>query len=73
MLKTQNIDSAKLFKAMEKKGIKTSKFCEVFGISRQAFWKKCKGITQFRMPEVYVMCDLLNLSDEEKVEIFFPD
>ena len=73
MVKTQNIDVAKLYKAMDKKGIKTSKFCEQLGISRQAFNKKCSGATQFKLPEVYVMGDLLGLSDDEKVEIFFPE
>lgn len=42
------------------------------GISRQAFDKKRKGITPFRASEVFVLCSLLNLTDEEKVLIFKP-
>ena len=42
------------------------------GISRQAFDKKRKGKTPFRASEVFVLCNLLNLTDEEKVLIFKP-
>lgn len=73
MVKTQNIDVEKLALARKKSGIKSSKFCEELGISRQAFSNKCKGKTQFRMSEVYVMGDLMRLTDEEKDAIFFPN
>lgn len=42
------------------------------GISRQAFAKKRKGLIPFRASEVYVLCDLLHISEEERIKIFYP-
>lgn len=73
MVKTQNIDSERLSIAIEKSGLKPSFISEKLGISRQALNDKKKGKTAFRQSEVYVMCDLLRLSDEESTQIFFPE
>lgn len=73
MVKTQDIDVEGLALARKKAGITSGKFCEELGISRQSFFKKCKGKTKFRMSEVYVMSDLMRLTDTEKNAIFFPD
>lgn len=72
MVKTQNIDTALLDEAIDNSGLKTGYIVEQLGISRQAFDKKRKGINAFRQSEVYVLCDLLRLSDAQKVDIFFP-
>lgn len=45
---------------------------EQLGISRQAFYKKRKGMIPFRASEVYVLCDLLNISADERPKIFYP-
>lgn len=42
------------------------------GISRQAFDKKRKGRYAFRTSEIYVLCDLLNIPNEDKKKIFYP-
>ena len=73
MVKTQNIDVEKLAEVRKKAAIKTSRFCHEMGVSRQSFYNKCKGKTQFRMSEVFVMATLLGLSDEDKNAIFFPE
>lgn len=73
MVKTQNIDAERLNIAIEKSGLKPGFICEKLGISRQALIDKKKGKTAFRQSEVYVMCDLLRLSDEESTQIFFPE
>lgn len=52
-------------------GLKQTFICETLGISMQAFIKKKRGITPFRVAEVYVLCDLLHISKEEKPLIFF--
>lgn len=57
---------------IEKSGLKISFIVEKLGISRNAFDKKRKGITPFRVSEVYVLCDLLHISDEDKGKIFYP-
>lgn len=73
MVKTQNVDTELLEKAIERSGLRVSFICEQLGISRQAFDRKRKGYFSFRQSEVYVLCSLLNLSNEEKIKIFFPE
>ena len=73
MVKTQNVDTELLEQAIERSGLKVSYIYEQLGISRQAFAHKRKGHFSFRQSEVYVLCSLLNLNDEEKVKIFFPE
>ena len=73
MIKTQNVDTTLLNEAIEKSGLKVNYILEQLGISRQAFDKKRKGCTAFRQSEVYVLCDLLKLDGDKKIEIFFPE
>lgn len=72
MVKTQNVDTALLDEAIAKSGLRVTYIVEQLGISRQAFDRKRKGQYSFRQSEVYVLCDLLNLNDEQKRLIFFP-
>ena len=73
MVKTQNVDTELLNQAIEKSGLKTTFITEKLGISKQAYHKKRLGKSAFRQSEVYVMCDLLKLDDEQKKQIFFPE
>lgn len=73
MVKTQNVDTELLKKAIVKSGLKLSYIVDTLGMSRQAFHKKQKGDTPFRQSEVYVICDLLKLNPEESSKIFFPE
>ena len=70
MVKTQNVDTELLDKAIERSGRKTSYICDQLGITRQAFNKKRTGKTAFRKSEVFVMNQLLNLDAEESSKIF---
>lgn len=72
MVKAQNVDTELLADAMAKSGLRNSFFYEKLGISKQSFSNKCRGVTAFRKSEVFVMCSLLHLSDEEGMKIFFP-
>jgi len=55
-------------------GLKIGYIVEKIGLSRFGFDKKRKGITPFRVSEIYVLCDLLGISDdEEKTKIFYPE
>ena len=70
MIKTQNVDSDLLSKYIKSSGVKIGHLVHELGISRQAFDKKRKGEIAFRASEVYVVCDLLRIPDEEKRKIF---
>jgi hypothetical protein len=73
MVKTQYIDVKLLEDAIEKSGLRIQHIIDNLGISRQAFDKKRKGQVAFRQSEVYVMCDLLKITDDNmKMRIFFP-
>ena len=68
MINTQLLDER-----IEQSGLKINYIIEKLGLSKNGFGKKRKGITPFRTAEIYVLCDLLNLSDEDKNNIFFAD
>lgn len=53
-------------------GLRTNFIIEKLGLSANGFYKKKNGVTPFRVAEVYVICDLLHISEEEKSEIFLP-
>ena len=74
MVKTQNIDTDLLEKYIASSGLKTSFICEQLGITKQAFSNKKLGRFAFRQSEVYVLCDLLKITDKDtKDKIFFPE
>lgn len=68
MVNTQLLDMK-----IEESGLRIGYIIEKIGLSRNGFDKKRKGKTPFRIAEIYVLCDLLRLSDSEKSEIFFAD
>lgn len=72
MVKTANINTVLLDEAIARSGLKIQFIVEKLGISRQAFDNKRKGDAAFRQSEVYVLCDLLKLNDEQGRKIFFP-
>jgi len=70
MVKTQNVDTELLNEYIKKSGLRINFIVQTLGISRQAFDRKRKGLTSFRAPEVYVLCDLLKIPDDVKPKIF---
>lgn len=67
------VNSDLLDKKIEESGLKVSFIIEKLGLSHNGFYKKKNGITPFRASEVYVLCDLLKITDEgEKKLIFMP-
>lgn len=70
MVKAQNVDAALLDSYLTNSGLRMGFICDKLGISRQAFDKKRKGISSFRAAEVYVICDLCNITDQDKKKIF---
>ena len=68
MVNTQLLDEK-----IERSGFRIGFLIEKLGLSRNGFDKKRKGKTPFRLAEVYVLSDLLKLSESEEREIFFAD
>ena len=46
-----------------------SDMCEMLGISRSAFYRKCNGITEFTQSEIKKIVDYLDL--KSPMDIFF--
>lgn len=68
------IDAVLLDEKINNSGLKVNYIVESLGISREAFYKKKNGRTPFRKSEIYVICDLLKITnDEEKTKIFYPE
>ena len=72
MVKAQNVDTALLEKALTKSGLKNSYICEKLGISKQSWSNKRRGVTAIRQSEVFVLCVLLHLEEDEAKKIFYP-
>lgn len=72
MIKVLYVDEKLLEEKIIISGLKIDFICETLGISPQAFIKKRKGITPFRVAEVFVLCVLLNIAPEERAKIFSP-
>lgn len=68
MINTQLLDEK-----IESSGLYLKFIIEKLGLSRNGFDKKRKGKTPFRTAEIYVLGDLLKLSEDDKREIFFAD
>lgn len=66
MVNTQLLD-----KKLEQSGYRISHIVNTLGLSKNGFDKKRKGITPFRAAEIYVISDLLKLTDQEKDAIFY--
>lgn len=66
MVNTQLLDEY-----IDKSGLKIYRICEILGISRQAFRKKRKGLVPFKAAEIYVLCEILHITDDRDA-IFIP-
>ena len=63
------MNKARLEYEMNLRGVSRSKLCEILGISRSAFYRKCNGISEFTQGEIQKIVDFLNL--ETPMGIFF--
>ena len=66
------VNSELLKEKVVNSGLKTGFIVEKLGLSRQGFYNKLNGYTPFTVPEVYVLCSLLSISDEDSIKIFYP-
>ena len=60
-----------LREAMREKGITVNRMCLEIGISRKAFWSKCKGKSEFKQSEIAKIVELLGT--KYGTAIFFPN
>ena len=63
------MDEARLEYEMKKRGINNSQMCARLNMSRSAFYRKKKGITEFTQGEIQAIIDILGL--ESPVGVFF--
>ena len=63
------MNTALLEYRMKENGKSISNMCEMLGISRSAFYRKCKGKSEFTQSEIQKIVDYLKL--DSPVEIFF--
>lgn len=73
MVETQRVDSKLLFEKISASGYKIGYIADMLGLSRQGFYMKCHGDTPFRKSEIYVLCDLLKITDDIAPKIFYPE
>ena len=60
-----------LDKYINKSGLKISFIAEQLGITVQSFGQKRNNLSSFKAAEIYVLCDLLHITDD-KDKIFCP-
>lgn len=51
-------------------GLKIGAVANKIGISRMAFYNKVNNFTSFTVAEVFMLCDVLDILDDEKPKIF---
>lgn len=56
---------------MKRKLVGIEDMCKRLSISRSAFYRKCRGISQFTLKEIKTIVETLNL--DSPVDIFFAD
>lgn len=64
------MDKNKLLYFIKDRGYKVESFCEKLGLSYAAFYGKCKE-NRFLLKEIWDISDLLNLTIDDIVSIFF--
>lgn len=60
-----------LRECIRKSGLRISYICERLQLSREAFRLKMNGSREFKVSEMVVLCDLLELSPDMRDAIFF--
>ena len=63
------MDMALLFYEMKRKNVTIKMMCEKLGMSRSAFYRKCRGISEFTQSEIQTIVDYLEL--DSPTPIFF--
>lgn len=65
------MDKARLEYEMARKGIGKGEMCEALGMSKSAFYRKCRGLSEFTQGEIQKIVNILDL--KTPVGIFFKE
>lgn len=65
------VDKQKLNQAVDKSGLKRKAIAQRLGLSDHALFNKINGISSFKVSEVLILEEVLNLSENETRSIFF--
>lgn len=66
------VDTEKLNKKIEEKGLKKSFIAKKMGLSRYGLYKKLDNSSEFTATEIMIFCDILNIKKlSEKEKLFF--
>ncbi len=63
------MDYLRLEYEMKKKNVSIAQMCEKLGMSRTAFYRKCRGISEFTLSEIQNILNILEL--DSPIDIFF--
>ncbi len=67
------VDKERLNTAIKGSGLLKKFLCSKLGISKQSLHNKLNNKTDFKGQEALVLKNVLNLSDQEFIEIFFAE
>lgn len=65
------MNKARLEYEMKIRGVSIAGMCEMLGISRSAFYRKCNGISEFTQSEIQSIVNFLDL--DSPMGIFFDE
>lgn len=65
------VNAQLLDEKISKSGYKVNYICDTLGMTRSCFSLKKNNKRSFRVSEIFVLSHLLNISEEEKQNIFF--
>lgn len=64
-------NTAKLNEIIRVSGLDRAFIAHMLGISSSSFENRVNGLTQFKTGDISIMRDLLNLSNDQMMDIFF--
>lgn len=67
------MNSSLLYNKINSSKLSKSYIAESLGLTRQGLYNKLSGKREFKGSEIKKISDLLNLSEQEKEDIFFAD
>lgn len=67
------VDSEKLERLINEKGLKYRFIADKLGMSYYAFYKKLRNMNEFKASEISALCNLLEISSDSLSSIFFAD
>lgn len=65
----QSMNLEKLDKERKRRNLTIEELCSLAGMSKSAYYRKCKGTSQFTRKEMLKIAEILNLNSP--VDIFF--